>query len=294
VFFLLIACDSKKQDRFDGYAEGEFVYVAPTTSGVLEKLYVKKGQEVLSGEKFFAIETINLLAMRDLALSKYNNLLKGKRSEEVNVIAKQKEQAEANLANAKRSYERCQELIKIHAVSQSDLDEKATLCKSLEAKVQELSSVLSVARMGARSDEIRAADQEVIQANNNLAKAIPKALQSGRVEDIYYHPGEFVVAGSPVISFLPFNNIKVRFFVPQKMLPEISLNQKVRIVFDGIDSFIEAEITFISPRAEFTPPMIYSAESQKKLVFMVEASPKKFDERLRPGLPVSIFLVSNK
>jgi HlyD family secretion protein len=293
-FFLLIACDTEKKDRFDGYAEGEFVYIAPTTSGILEKLYVKKGQKILSGEKFFMMDRTNLQAVRDMAISKYDNLVKGKRPEEINIIAKQKEQAEANLTNAKRSHERCLELIKTHAVSRSDLDEKTAVCRSLEARVQELSSALNVARTGARSDEIRAANQEIIQANHNLSQATPKALQNGMIEDIYYHPGEFVTAGSPVISFLPFDNIKIRFFVPQKMLPEIGLHQKVQIVFDDDGSSADAEITFISPKAEFTPPVIYSIESRKKLVFMAEATPKKFDERLRPGLPVSVLLVKNQ
>jgi HlyD family secretion protein len=48
-------------------------------------------------------------------------------------------------------------------------------------------------------------------------------------------------------------------------------------------------VSFISPRAEFTPPVIYSRETRSKLVFMVEIV---FDPAvaagLHPGQPVDV------
>jgi ABC-2 type transport system ATP-binding protein len=123
--------------------------------------------------------------------------------------------------------------------------------------------------MGARSEEIEAVDQEIAQARNNLEKAAPKAQQEGRIEVVYYHLGEFVAAGTPVLSFLPQENIKIRFFIPNTVLEQIKLHQVVKIKLK--DRFVEAKVTFISQKAEFTPPVIYSIESREKLVFMVEA-----------------------
>jgi HlyD family secretion protein len=284
----LLGCDGKKENQFDGYVEGEFVYIAPATSGVLEKMYVTKGEEICAGQKLFALESVNLQAALGLATAKYNNLIKGKRPAEVDVIQKQKEQAEANLDSAQKAYDRCSVLIKTNAVSQSDLDEKRALCRSLQARVQELSATLTVAKMGGRSDEIDAAHQEVIQARCHLDNATPKARQSGVIEDIYHHTGEFVAVGTPVISFLPHENVKIRFFVSEKKLASLERNQRVKIRLN--DGEIAAKISFISPKSEFTPPVIYSVESRKKLVFMVEALPDSFDERLHPGMPVVISL----
>jgi HlyD family secretion protein len=161
---LLLGCDAERENRFDGYVEGEFVYVTSSTSGILEKMYVTKGQKIRAGQKFFALELVNLQAALDLATAEYNNLIKGKHPAEIGVIQKQKEQAEANLDSAQKAYDRCFVLIKTNAVSQSDLDEKRALCRSLQAKVQELSAALTVAKMGGRSDKIDAACQKVIQA----------------------------------------------------------------------------------------------------------------------------------
>ncbi|MDR2416843.1 MAG: HlyD family secretion protein [Holosporales bacterium] len=132
--------------------------------------------------------------------------------------------------------------------------------------------------------------QEVIRARNNVEKAMPKARQNGRIEDIYYHVGEFVTAGIPVVSFLPDENVKIRFFVPEKELPSVRIGQRIKVTLDGSDKTIFATVIFLSPKAEFTPPMIYSTCSREKLVFMAEALPDTYDECLRPGLPVTLLL----
>ena len=50
---------------------------------------------------------------------------------------------------------------------------------------------------------------------------------------------------------------------------------------------IDARINFISKKAEYTPPVIYSLEERSKLVFLVEAKPDQ-PELLRVGQPVRI------
>ena len=61
------------------------------------------------------------------------------------------------------------------------------------------------------------------------------------------------------------------------------------VAVDGVrDPFI-GKVSYISPHAEYTPPVIYSKESRNKLVFMVEAV---FDPataaKLHPGQPVDV------
>jgi HlyD family secretion protein len=50
-------------------------------------------------------------------------------------------------------------------------------------------------------------------------------------------------------------------------------------------------LSFVSPEAEYTPPVIYSNETRAKLVFLVEARPRPADATaLRPGQPVEVTL----
>jgi HlyD family secretion protein len=92
-----------------------------------------------------------------------------------------------------------------------------------------------------------------------------------------------------VVSLLPPGNIKVRFFVPEAVLPRIALGEAVAIRCDGCAGDVPARISFISRSSEFTPPVIYSQEERSKLVFLVEARTERPDT-LRVGQPVSVAL----
>jgi len=96
-----------------------------------------------------------------------------------------------------------------------------------------------------------------------------------------------VTPGQPVVSLLPPENVEVRFFVPQTIVGTLEKGQEVIITYDGAEKPVPTKISYISPSAEFTPPVIYSSESRAKLVFMVKSRPNLDDAvRLHPGQPV--------
>jgi len=98
-----------------------------------------------------------------------------------------------------------------------------------------------------------------------------------------------VAAGRPVVVLLPPQNIKVRAFVPEPRIGAIRVGEPVRVAVDGVSEPLIGKVSYIFPRAEFTPPVIYSQESRSKLVFMIEAV---FDPetavKLHPGQPVDV------
>jgi hypothetical protein len=49
-----------------------------------------------------------------------------------------------------------------------------------------------------------------------------------------------------------------------------------------------ATIDYVSPRAEFTPPVIYSRGNRERMVFLVEARPERPARSWRPGQPVDV------
>jgi len=71
----------------------------------------------------------------------------------------------------------------------------------------------------------------------------------------------------------------------------VLVGQKVSIACDGCGAPIDAQVSYIAPRAEFTPPVIYSRDNRSRLVFLVEAKPAPGDAvRLHPGQPVDVTL----
>jgi HlyD family secretion protein len=126
--------------------------------------------------------------------------------------------------------------------------------------------------------------QRLAQAEWNYNQKKQAAPQSGLVYDTLFRQGEWVPAGKPVVVLLPPPNIKVRAFVPETRVGSIHYDDPVHVQ----NSFV-GKVSYISTRAEYTPPVIYSRESRSKLVFMVESVfEPQVAANLHPGQPVDV------
>jgi HlyD family secretion protein len=169
--------------------------------------------------------------------------------------------AEAAVVNTKQAFDRAQQLLKVASGTQRDFD-------TAQAAYRQADAQLGAART--RLDR------------RKLASPV-----AGVIHQIYFRPGETVPASRPIMAVLPPGNIKVRFFIPERLLARIGIGDEVRVTCDGCANDLIAPVTFISRNAEFTPPVIYSLEERAKLVYLVEARPAQ-TEMLRVGQPVSV------
>ena len=170
---------------------------------------------------------------------------------------------QATLANAKQSFERAQSLVKTGAGTQKDFDAAQAALREAEARVN--------------------------TSQTRLARRSIAAPVTGSVQQVYFRPGEVVTASKPIVALLPPGNMKVRFFVPEGVLPRITYGETVTVQCDGCTGDLTAKVSFISKTAEFTPPVIYSLEERSKLVFLIEALPTE-PGNLRVGQPVDVIL----
>lgn len=303
--FLGGGCAPEPSGAWQGYIEGEFVYVGAPLSGTLSDLAVVRGQEVKTGQRLFDLErdaegAVAREAEQRLAQGKarLENLTKGRRPTEIAALEAQLERARANLRLSELELERRSKLIQDKVVSPAELDLARARRDADSAQLASLTAELETARLGARADEIKAAEADVQALEAALAKARWAVAQKSQVaptnawvQDTLYRPGEFVAVGNPVVSLLPPENLKVRFFVPQPQLASIQPGQPVSVRIDGVGTPLRATVNYIALQAEFTPPVIYSQENRAKLVFMVEAAFAPADaRRLRPGQPVDVRL----
>ena len=308
VTIFLIGCNKKGSDYFQGYVEGEYLYIASSAKGELIKLAVIKGQKVDQDAPLFQLDpNPEVLQIGELeqrirqSESKLADIGKGSRPSEIKAIVARLSKAKMALEQAHRDYQRRQSLYEAgdsDAISEEELDRYQTDVKIRQTEVSGIEAELETAKLGGRPDAVDAAQKEVnvLSASLEILKwqlEEKKVLApvAGIIQNILYRVGEFVPAGRPVISLLPPENLKIRFFVPQALLPTIQLEDLIRVNIDGMNGEIKATISFISPEAEFTPPVIYSKESRTKLVFMVEALPdRKSVGQLRVGQPLEVYL----
>jgi HlyD family secretion protein len=301
---VLMACQRPPSDRMQGYVEGEFVYVASPFAGALEALAVRRGQQVREGEALFALERGSEKAARDeaerrlsQALANLEDARKGKRPTEIVSLKAQLKQAQAALRLSTREVVRQEGLTTVPgAAVELEVDRARATRDQDRQRVAQLQADLDTALLGSRSDQVIAAEAEVRAREAALARAEwelgqkrQQAPKSGLVFDTLYREGEWVPAGRPVVVLLPPENIKVRAFVPEKRLGTIHPGDDAQVTVDGVPKAFSGKVSYISPRAEYTPPVIYSQESREKLVFMVEVL---FDPQsaadLNPGQPVDV------
>ena len=133
--------------------------------------------------------------------------------------------------------------------------------------------------------------ERLAKAEYDLAQKRQNAPLGGLVYDTLYRVGEWVGPGRPVVALLPPDHVKVRAFVPETEIARYHPGDAARVIVDGIDQPLAGKISYVSPRAEYTPPVIYSRETRDKLVFMIEII---FDPsvgaKLHPGQPVDVEL----
>jgi HlyD family secretion protein len=301
------ACARQANDVLPGYAEAEYVRLTAPIAGTLTKLYLHRGDSAPAATPAFVLEQESEVAARqeaefriEHAQAQVANLRKGKRPDELAAVRAQLAQATAALTLAAADYARDQQLVADKFIAPARLDSTRSALAQTQARVDELRAQLRVAETGARTDEIRAAEKDVSAAQAQLAQAGWRLEQktqrtpvAGDVTDVMYREGEWVPAGSPVITLLPPGNIKARFFVPETLLGSIRLGAPVSIQCDGCGAPINGQISFISREAEYTLPTIYSKENRASLVFMIEAKPDPGDaRRLHPGQPLELRLAA--
>ena len=305
VLWGLAGCSGSGVGSYQGYVEGEYVYMASSQPGSLEHLAVHRGQQVARGAPLFTLDAVEERAaqhqaQQQLAAAQATlaDLETGKRPPEIGVIQAQLVQAQA--AAQKSAQQRERDEAQYHSGGISGEQYQATLAQASSdaAHVRELESQLDVARlpgrqqqMKAQSDQVEAARAVLAQADWKLDQKSIVAPKAGLVFDTMYREGEWVAAGSPVVRMLPPQNIKVRFFVPETVLGTLTLGRLVSLKCDGCTAAIPARITYVSAEAEYTPPVIYSNDTRAKLIYMIEAHPTPEDAgKLRPGQPLEVRL----
>jgi len=198
------------------------------------------------------------------------------------------------LNEADTSLKRIQLLTEAGAASRAQLDSAVAARATAQANVRAIEKQLQAAKLGARSDQAQAAQDRVRQAEAALGAAearltdiAPSAPSSGRVEDVFFQPGEWVPANQPVLAFIPDDRVRLRFFAPQDGITAYAVGSEVSFTCDGCAKDLKAKITYVSPRPEFTPPVIYSREARDRMVFLVEALPTT-SQGLTPGQPIDV------
>jgi len=289
---------------YQGWVEGDFLFIGPEESGRVTELAVSEGREVKAGDFLFAVDAAVQIAETEAARASLDQAkarlarieAAQQRPEEVAVLEASRTQARAAVDFTTAEIARVRPLVEKGVSTRQQLDQAQANHDRDRALLENITRQIEVAHLSGRREDIDAARFAVEGAKAALANAQARqartrvfAQVAGRIAEVYYRQGEVAPQGRPMVSLLPPANVKLRFFVPQSVLPRVSIDGVVSVTCDGCASGLTGRVSFISQQAEFTPPVIYSLEERQKLVYKIEARPDQ-PGPLRVGQPVSVEL----
>lgn len=286
-----------------GYAEGEFILVAPVAVSQIRHVAVARGDRIEAGGLLVEMERRDTEiavaeAKAGLAQARAHlaDLQEGKRPEEIGVIEANLASATAQAVDANRTRDRVSSLASRGAATDSQKEDAITSAQIAAARVAQIEGELAVARLPARPQAIAQAEAAVSAAEAALWRAVWNHEQRiltlsepVTVFDVIRSDGEIAGPTAPILSVLGDNAVKLRLYVPETDISRIAIGAALDVFCDGCQSDLTARVTFIATEPEFTPPVIYSLENRQKLVYLIEARPPE-GNALKPGQIVDVAL----
>lgn len=304
--------------RASGHVEATEVRLAPDVGGRITELLVEEGDAVSAGQVILRVDARDAQlaverARADLrqAEAQLKLLQAGSRREDIAQAQAQAQAARdelgaarAELAAAEADLQRFEALLQSNAGSRKQRDDAAARRDVARERVQAAESRARAAeqttarlKAGARPEEIEASRARVAAATTGVATA-EKLLHdttlvspiAGVVTDKLVSVGEVIAPRAPAVIVADLVHAWADVFVDEPMIPRLRLNQAATVFTDAGGPGIPGTVTYISPKAEFTPRNVQTAEERSKLVYRVRVSVTNTDGVLKQGMPVEAVL----
>ena len=300
--------------RVSGHVEADDVQVAPEVGGRILTLKVAEGDRVNQGDLIATIDTRDTeLALarsradRSQADAQVRLLLAGSRIEDVRQAEAQAGAAQADVAaaeselsNSQTDLERYESLLRANAGSQKARDdakarrdvaaERLTAAKERAKAARETAARV---KAGSRKEEIDGArarlamvDAQIATQEKALEDATVTAPVGGIVTEKLVNAGELVAPRTPLVVITDLDHAWGEVFVDEPLVPRITLGQPATLYTDAGGQGAAGTVTFISPRAEFTPRNVQTAEERSRLVYRIKVSADNRNGTFKPGMPV--------
>jgi HlyD family secretion protein len=320
----LFACHRGSGDappRVTGYVEATDVRVSAEVGGRLIDLRVGEGDRVTTGDVLARLDTADTelairraQADRDQASAQLRLLQAGSRPEDIRQASAQLASAQADVKAAQAQLDaasadvtRFENLLRANAGSVKQRDDAVTKrdvaaaqVRAADQRAQAASDALARLRAGSRPQEIAAAQARVASADaqiaalqKNLTDAVVKAPVGGIVTSKLADTGELLPPRGPIAVITDLDHAWANVYVDERRVPALKIGQPATIITDA-GQRLQGTITFISPKAEFTPRNVQTAEERSKLVYRVKVTADNTSGILKPGMPVEAELQDAK
>lgn len=227
----------------------------------------------------------------------------GSRPEEIAQAEAVVRRTQADVAHARADLRRLKKLYEQENVSVQDYDAATTAVAVTEAKLREAQEQMRLVQKGPRVEKIERSRAQLQQAKEALALAETRlgyaTLASPLTGVVLSHniePGEFVAAGTPIVTIGDLEHVWLRAYIDETDLGRVKVGQAARVTIDTYsDKVYEGRVSFIASQAEFTPKSVQTKKERVKLVYRIKVTIGNTHMDLKAGMPADAhILVSDR
>jgi len=245
----------------NGRLEATEVDVAIKFGGRLASLTPHEGDKVTQGQTVATLDAEDIAAQLRGAQAQVRQAQEAAHAAQAGV-----RKAESDVSLARITLQRPQELVQKGFISGDKLDRDRNTQQGAAAG-------LSAART--QVAEAEAATQAAIARGESLSATVNdttlKAPITGRVLYRLAEPGEVLAAGSKLLTLLDMTDVSMTIFLPAAEAGKVAIGSPARILLDALpDQVLSATVSFVAPRAQFTPKEVETRSEREKLMFRVK------------------------
>lgn len=247
----------------NGRIEAAEIDIATKTAGRLEDVMVNEGDFVEPGQILAHMDSQSLLAELRHAEARVNQAY-AERDHATAVVNQRKSEC----ALAEKDLKRSESLFRDDpgAVSRQQIEHNKMAVETAEAVCS-----AAEANLGNKEALIQAALAEVDRIKVAIDDTVLKTSRGGRVLYRLAEPGEVLPAGGKVLTVLDLTDVYMTIFLPTAQAGLVNLGAESRLILDPIpDYVVPASVSFIAPRAQFTPKEVETRTEREKLMFRVK------------------------
>lgn len=269
---VLTSCSNDKKN-FDasGSFEAEETIISSEAAGTIKQLTIEEGQTIKAGQSIGYIDSVQLYLKKKQLEAQINAVLSKKPNVSVQLAS-----LEEQLKTAEREQKRITNLVKADAATTKQLDDVNGNIEVIKRQIEAQKSSLDISSEGINK-EATPLEIQIEQLNDQLQKCKIINSVNGTVLTKYVEANEMASVGKPLYKIADLTSIILRAYVSGNQLPQIKINQTVKVsTDDGNGGFKQTEgiITWINDKAEFTPKTIQTKDERANMVYAVKIKVK--------------------
>ncbi|MGV0951154.1 MAG: HlyD family secretion protein [Azonexus sp.] len=248
----------------NGRLEAVEVDIATKIAGRLAELGPHEGDMVVTGDVVGRLDADDLRAQLRAAEAV---VAQAQKAVEEAWAGVRKSRTDVSLAG--KTLKRSESLVDKGFISRSKLDTDQT---SMEGSMAGMDQAQS--RVDEADAAVAAAVARVESLQSTLNDTSLKAPISGRVLYRLAEPGEVLAAGGKALTLLDLSDMYMTIYLPTDKAGQVALNSEARIVLDALPGQpIPAVLSFVAPKAQFTPREVETRTEREKLMFRIKVKP---------------------